>query len=147
MEAFLSGGYLWFKAIHVLAVIAWMAGLLYLPRLFVYHCETVPGSIGSERFKVMEGRLYRFIMTPATVAAWIFGLLTAFAIDVWSDGWFHAKLLFVVLLQASHELMGRWLRDFAQDCNRKSAKFFRIVNEVPTVLMIGIVIFVVVKPF
>jgi len=147
MEAFLSSEYLWLKAVHVIAVIAWMAGLLYLPRLFVYHCETAPGSTGNERFKVMEGRLYRFIMTPAMAAAWIFGLLTAFAINAWSDGWFHAKLSLVVLLQVSHGLMGRWLRDFEQDRNCRSARFFRIMNEVPTVLMIGIVILVVVKPF
>ncbi len=147
MEAFLSGGYLWFKAIHVIAIIAWMAGMLYLPRLFVYHCEVTPGSGESERFKVMERRLMRLIMNPAMIAAWIFGLLTAFSIDAWSSGWFHAKLLFVVGLQVAHGMMSRWRRAFAEDRNTHSARFFRLMNEVPTLLMVGIVIFVIVKPF
>lgn len=147
MEAFLTGGYLWFKAIHVIAIIAWMAGLLYLPRLFVYHCETTPGTPESERFKVMERKLMRYIMNPAMIAAWIFGLLIASAIDAWSDGWFHAKLLFVIFLQGSHHMMASWRRAFAEDRNTHSQRFFRMMNEVPTLLMIGIVIFVIVKPF
>ncbi len=147
MIDFLSGGYLWFKAIHVISIIAWMAGLLYLPRLFVYHCEVAPGTAESERFKTMERKLYLYIMTPAMASSWLFGLLTALSIGPWTSGWFHAKLLFVILLQGAHEMMGRWRRAFATDSNRHSARFFRIANEIPTLLMIGIVIFVIVKPF
>ncbi len=147
MQSFVADGYLWFKAIHVIAIIAWMAGMLYLPRLFVYHCEVEPGSPESERFKVMEYRLMRVIINPAMVAAWIFGLLSASAIDAWSDGWFHAKLLLVILMQVAHAALSRWRKAFAQDRNTHSARFYRWVNEVPTVLMIGIVILVVVKPF
>ncbi len=147
MDDFLTGGYLWFKAIHVISIIAWMAGMLYLPRLFVYHCEVAPGTAESERFKVMEQRLLRYIMNPAMISAWVFGLLTAASIDAWSDGWFHAKLLFVFGMQAVHGMMARWRKAFAEDRNQHSARFFRIMNEVPTLLMIGIVIFVIVKPF
>ncbi len=147
MDDFLSGSYLWFKAIHVVVIIAWMAGLLYLPRLFVYHCEVASGSAESERFKVMERKLLCFIMNPAMMLAWIFGLLTAFSIDAWSNGWFHAKLLFVICLQVSHDMMSRWRRAFAEDRNVHSARFFRMINEVPTLLMISIVILVIVKPF
>lgn len=139
--------YPWFRAIHVIAVIAWMAGLLYLPRLFVYHCTAETGSDKSETFKVMERRLLRAIMNPAMIAAWVSGLLTAAAGDLWAEGWFHAKLGFVLLLTLSHMAMARWRREFAEDRNRRPERFYRIANEVPTLLMIAIVILVVVKPF
>jgi putative membrane protein len=139
--------YEWLKAFHIIAVIAWMAGMLYLPRLFVYHCEADVGSIQSETFKVMERRLFRAIITPAMIATWVFGLWLA-----WSGGWFkapwlHAKLLLVILMSGVHGMLSRYVKDFAADRRRKSQKFFRILNEVPTVLMILIVILVVVKPF
>lgn len=139
--------YEWVKALHVIAVISWMAGLLYLPRLFVYHCEAEPGGEHSETLKVMERRLLRAIMTPAMVAAWIFGLWTAWLIDAWADPWFHAKLLLVVVLSAAHMAMASWRKDFERDANTRSHKFFRIANEVPTLIMIAVVILVIVKPF
>jgi protoporphyrinogen IX oxidase len=145
----LAAAYLWIKAAHVLAVIAWMAGLLYLPRLFVYHADAAPGSDKSETFKVMERRLYRAIMHPALAATAVTAALllaTPGAID-WSQGWLHAKLALVAGLIALHGLMGRWLAAFAEDRNRHPPRFFRLVNEVPTLLMIGIVLLVVVKPF
>jgi putative membrane protein len=137
------------KAFHIIAVIAWMAGLLYLPRLFVYHAMSEVGSEQSETFKVMERRLLKFITTPAMVAAWIFGLILAFSplIDWSGDGWFHAKLFLVVVLSAFTGILGTWTRDFAADRNPRSPRFYRIVNEIPTVLMIAIVILVVVRPF
>jgi putative membrane protein len=140
-------GYYWIKALHVIAVIAWMAGLLYLPRLFVYHCSAVPGSDKSETFKVMERRLLRAIMNPAMIVAWITGPLLAWMGGSWMDPWFHGKALFVILLTVTHHLFGRWRKDFEQDRNTRSEKFYRIANEAPTVAMIAIVIFVVVKPF
>ena len=139
--------YEWIKALHIIAVIAWMAGMLYLPRLFVYHCETQPGSAESERFKVMERRLLRAIVNPAMIAAWLFGIWLAFLGDVWSDGWFHAKLTLLVGMQIVHAGFARWRRQFANDANRHPARFYRIMNEVPTLLLIGIVILAVVKPF
>lgn len=144
----LSGdGYMWVKALHVISIIAWMAGLLYLPRLFVYHTQAQVGSNQSETFKIMERRLYRAIMTPAMIASWIFGLWMFVSLELWTEGWAHAKLTAVVLLTLSHFVMGKWRNDFAQDKNERPESFFRIANEVPTVLMIAIVIFVVVKPF
>jgi putative membrane protein len=145
----LAAAYLWIKAAHVIAVIAWMAGLLYLPRLFVYHAGAAPGTDTSETFKVMERRLYRAIMNPALAATVVTaGLLLATpgAVD-WSQGWLHAKLALVAGLALIHVLMGRWLADFAADRNRRPARFYRIANEIPTLLMIGIVLLVVVKPF
>ena len=141
--------YEWLKAFHVIAIIAWMAGLLYLPRLFVYHAESKAGSEQSQTFKVMEQRLLRLIATPAMLASWVFGLILAFsgAIDWWKDGWFHAKLGLVLMLSAFHGLLAMWTRDFALDRNTRSARFYRIANEIPTLLMIGIVILVVVRPF
>jgi putative membrane protein len=137
------------KAFHVIAIIAWMAGLLYLPRLFVYHATSEPGSEQSKTFKVMERRLLRYITTPAMLASWALGLILAFSglIDWSRDGWFHAKLALVVLLSAYHGMLAKWTRDFAQDRNTRSARFYRIANEVPTLLMIAIVILVVVRPF
>ncbi len=139
--------YLWLKAIHIMAVIAWMAGMLYLPRLFVYHCETEVGTAEYERFKLMERKLMRVIINPSMIAVWVLGLLLAFAIGAWSQPWFHAKLLLVTGMSGLHGMFSKWRRDFEQGKNTKTQRFFRIVNEVPAVLMILIVILVVVKPF
>jgi putative membrane protein len=139
--------YLWLKTLHVISVIAWMAGLLYLPRLFVYHCEVEPGSESAERFKVMERRLLRAIMNPAMIASWVFGLWAAWEGDWFSAGWLHAKIALVLLLTGAHMAMAKWRREFAEDRNTHSQKFYRIANEVPTVLMILIVILAVGKPF
>ena len=137
------------KAFHVIAIIAWMAGLLYLPRLFVYHAASKVGSGQSETFKVMERRLLRLITTPAMVASWVFGLILAFSgvIDWLRDGWFYLKLVLVVLLSAYHGCLVMWTKDFALDRNTRSPRFYRIANEIPTLLMIGIVILVIVRPF
>jgi putative membrane protein len=137
------------KAFHVIAIIAWMAGLLYLPRLFVYHASAAKGSELSETFKVMERRLLRLITTPAMIASWALGLYLAFSglIDWSEDGWFHLKLALVVLLSAFHGLLAKWTKDFALDRNTRSPRFYRIANEVPTLLMIFIVILVIVRPF
>ena len=139
--------YLWLKAFHVIAVIAWMAGMLYLPRLFVYHCAAEAGSQQSETFKVMERRLLRAIINPAMVVSWLAGLYLAWAGHWLSAGWFHGKLLLVLVLSGVHGLFSRWVKDFAADRNTKTQKVYRIINEIPTALMIGIVILVVVKPF
>jgi protoporphyrinogen IX oxidase len=138
---------LWIKALHVIAIISWMAGLLYLPRLFVYHAVEPVGSEASERFKVMERRLFRFIMRPAMIVAWIAGLWLAWSSFRFHGGWLHAKITLVVLLTVHHELQGKWVRDFAADRRIRSQRFYRFQNEVPTLLMIAIVIFVIVKPF
>jgi putative membrane protein len=137
------------KAFHIIAIIAWMAGLLYLPRLFIYHAQSKTGSEQSETFKVMERRLLRYITTPAMLASWVLGLALAFSgvIDWSKDGWFHAKLFLVLLLSAYHGLLAKWTKDFALDRNTHLARFYRIANEVPTLLMILIVILVVVRPF
>jgi putative membrane protein len=137
------------KAFHIIAVIAWMAALLYLPRLFVYHAMSKAGSEQSGTFKVMERRLLKAIATPAMLATWIFGLILAFSplIDWSADIWFHIKLALVLALSAFHGLLAKWTKDFAMDRNTHSPRFFRIVNEVPTLLMIAIVILVVVRPF
>lgn len=142
-----SGLYLWFKAFHIIAVIAWMAGMLYLPRLFVYHCAAKPGSELSETFKIMERRLLRGIINPAMVVAWGLGLWMVYEGGWITAPWFHAKLLLVIVLSAIHGMLARWTADFAADRNRNSQRFFRIINEVPAVLMVGIVILVVIKPF
>ncbi|GGK34478.1 protoporphyrinogen oxidase HemJ [Salinarimonas ramus] len=139
-------GYLWLKSLHVIAIIAWMAGLLYLPRLFVYHTSAEKGSVQSETFKVMERRLLKAITTPAMIVAVVTGLWLAFDGGWWSQGWLHGKLLLVLGLLVSHHLMARYVKAFAGDANHKSSKFFRAFNEVPTLLMIGIVILVIVKP-
>jgi putative membrane protein len=139
--------YLWIKALHVIAVIAWMAGMLYLPRLFVYHVDAAKGSPQSETFKVMERRLLKAIINPAMIATWIFGLAMIFIGDLWNQAWLWAKLVLVLILSGLHGMFSRWQRDFENDRNTRSAKFYRLVNEVPTVLMIGIVILVIVKPF
>jgi putative membrane protein len=140
--------YDWVKAFHVVSIIAWMAGLLYLPRLFVYHAAAEPGSAASETFKVMERRLLRAIMNPAMVATYVFGIWLVLLVPDWmSQGWLHAKLALVLGLTAAHMMMAGWRRAFAEDRNARSQRFFRIANEVPTVLMIAIVILVIVKPF
>ncbi len=139
--------YDWLKALHVIAVIAWMAGMLYLPRLYVYHAGAKPGSETSETFKVMERRLLRAIINPAMGAAWVFGLWMAWEGELWGQHWFQAKLALAVAMSAMHGFLSRWRRDFAADANRHSARFYRFVNEVPTLLLIGIVILVIVKPF
>ena len=139
--------YDWLKAFHVVAVIAWMAGLLYLPRLMVYHADAAPGSRQSETFKVMERRLLKAITTPAMIASWAFGLILVYQGGWLASGWFHAKLLLVLLLSAYHGLMAGWTRAFAEDRNARPARFYRVMNEVPTLLMIGIVVLVIVKPF
>ena len=141
------GLYLWVKAAHIFAVISWVAGMLYLPRLFVYHSASEPGSEQSETFKVMEGRLLRIIVNPAMVATWVLGLWLAWTTGAYASGWFHAKLVLVVAMSGLHGMLSRWTRDFAADQNRHSQKFYRIINEVPAVLLIGIVILAVVKPF
>jgi putative membrane protein len=142
-------GYLWIKAFHVISIIAWMAGLLYLPRLFVYHTQKEPGSDASETFKIMERRLLRAIMNPAMVASFVFGglLLWDLGADALTMGWLHAKLACLAGLVVMHGLMARWRKEFAEDRNRHSERFYRVMNEVPTVLMIAIVILTVVKPF
>jgi putative membrane protein len=142
-----DGAYLWIKAVHVIAIISWMAGMLYLPRLFIYHCDAEKGSVQSETFKVMERRLYRLIVNPAMVISWVLGLWLGYGGGHFGSGWFHAKLALVVLLSAVHGYFGGAVRRFAEDRNDKPPRFWRMVNEVPTILMIGIVILVIVKPF
>ncbi len=137
------------KAFHIISVVAWMAGLLYLPRLFVYHADAAAGSPMSETFKVMERRLLRGIMNPAMIAVYIFGIALASTPGIvdWHSGWIYAKLTLVALLTVFHHLLGLWRKDFAADRNRRPAHFYRMVNELPTLALIAIVILVVVKPF
>jgi putative membrane protein len=141
--------YLGIKALHIIAVISWMAGMLYLPRLYVYHAGVKPGSEASEMLKVMERRLLRIIINPAMIAAWVFGI--GLAAGEWDSlkhaGWFHIKLTMLVLMQICHAMLARWRRHFAQDRNVHTAKFYRMVNEIPTLLMVIIVCMAVVKPF
>ncbi|QUS37594.1 protoporphyrinogen oxidase HemJ [Tardiphaga alba] len=139
--------YEWAKALHIVAVISWMAGMLYLPRLFVYHCDAEVGSKQSETFKVMERRLLKAIINPAMMVTWILGLYLAWSGGWFTSGWFHAKLFLVLVMSGVHGFLTSRVRDFALDRNTRSAKFYKILNEVPTVLMILIVILVVVKPF
>lgn len=139
--------YLWIKAFHVIAVISWMAGMLYLPRLFVYHAEAAKGSIQSETFKIMERRLLKAIINPAMIATWLLGIVLIWQGGWIASGWLHAKIALVFVLSGMHGVLARTVKDFAVDRNMRSARFYRIINEVPTVLMIGIVILVIVKPF
>lgn len=139
--------YLWIKAFHVIAVIAWMAGMLYLPRLFVYHCDAPKGSAQSETFKVMERRLLKAIINPAMIVTWLLGLWLIWDGGWYRDGWLHAKIALVLVLSGVHGWCARWVKDFAADRNTRPARFYRIWNEVPTVLLVGIVILVIVKPF
>ena len=147
VTATLAPFYLWFKAFHILAVIAWMAGMLYLPRLFVYHCELQPGTAEYARFVRMEERLMRIIVNPAMIAVWILGILLATSLNAWDQGWLHTKLLFVILMSALHGMFSRWRRDFEKGKNTHTARFYRIVNEVPAGLVFVIVLLVVLKPF
>jgi putative membrane protein len=130
-------------------MVAWMAGMFYLPRLFVYHCETIPGSTDSERFKVMEWRLMKQIINPAMIATFVFGVLLALTPGVidWTAGWWYVKLAAVLLMTGLHGAMSKWRREFMEDRNTRSQKFYRIANEVPTVLLMIIVIMVIVRPF
>ncbi len=147
---FLSTVYPWTRALHVISVIVWMAGLFYLPRLFVYHAERAaePGEL-RETFKVMEHKLLKFIMNPASIATWVFGLmlvLTPGVID-WSEPWVHVKAALVLAMTVYHHALVRWWAAFAEDRNRRSGRFYRLANEVPTLLMIGIVVMVMARPF
>lgn len=139
--------YEWIKVLHIISVISWMAGLLYLPRLFIYHFDAEIGGVQSETFKVMERRLLKAIMTPAMLASWVFGLWLVILIDAHLQAWFVSKFFLVFLLTAFHGFQSKWVKEFANDQRRRSTKFYRVANEIPTVLMIFIVILVVVKPF
>jgi len=144
--------YAWIKAFHIIAVIAWMAGMLYLPRLFVYHCAAEKGSVQSETFKLMERRLLRGIINPAMIATWVLGLWLALhgpdsRYGWFASGWLEAKLALVIVLTAVHGLFAIWVKEFGADQNRHSQKFYRVINEVPTIIMIAIVLLVVLKPF
>ncbi len=141
--------YPWIKSFHVISLIAWMAGLFYLPRLYVYHTMVQPGTPESERFKVMERRLLKAIMNPAMIATWTFGVLLVLTPGVidWRQGWWHTKLFCVLAMTVYHQGLAVWRRGFLEDRNRLSERFYRIANEVPTLLMIVIVIMVIVKPF
>jgi putative membrane protein len=137
----------WLLSLHIVAFVAWMAGMLYLPRLFVYHAGAAAGSELSETFKVMERRLLRMIVNPAMIATWILGLTMATWGHHWGEGWLHAKLALLIAMQIAHAMLSRWRRQFAQDRNSHPARFYRAVNEIPTLLLIGIVILATVRPF
>ncbi len=139
--------YEWVKVLHIISVISWMAALLYLPRLLIYHCDAEIGSVQSETFKVMERRLLKAIATPAMLATWVFGLWLVVIIDAHKEGWFVTKFFLVILLSAFHMVLAKWVREFAGDERKRDTKFYRIANEVPTVIMILVVILVIVKPF
>jgi putative membrane protein len=139
--------YLWVKAFHIIAVIAWMAGMLYLPRLFVYHCETTPGTPESERFKVMERKLLRMIINPSMIAVWVLGLTLAFMSGAYLQGWLQTKFVLVVAMSGIHGMYAGWVKRFARDANTRPARFYRIWNEMPALLMVVIVVLAVVKPF
>lgn len=148
MQDILLQNYLIIKSLHIIAVISWMAGLLYLPRLFVYHADVPADSERSKMLKIMERRLYKFIMNPAMIASWVFAGLMLYAnTDLFSQGWVHAKLTLVILMTGAHHAFGAWVKKFAADQNTKSDKFYRITNEVPTILMIIIVFLAILKPF
>lgn len=150
MIEFITEYYNWFLALHVIAVISWMAGMLYLPRLYIYHCRLEVGSDASEMFKEMERKLLRVIINPAMIIAWICGLLMAIAMGFFdaenSGWWFHAKLSLVLILSGFHGYLSKWRKAFERDENQKTEKFYRLANEIPTVLMIFIVILVIFKP-
>jgi putative membrane protein len=149
MGEFLSAAYPWIKSLHVIAVISWMAGMFYLPRLFVYHCDAAPGSDKSETFKVMEQRLLRAIMNPAMIATFIFGalLLGAPGVVDWESGWIWVKLAAVAAMAVAHHVFAKWVKEFAADANTRPAKTYRLANEVPTVLIIVIVVMIIARPF
>jgi protoporphyrinogen IX oxidase len=139
--------YLWLKAFHIIAVIAWMAGMLYLPRLFVYHAMSKPGSEQAETFKIMERRLIKFIMMPAMIATWLLGIALVIEGQFLGATWFHIKIVLVLAMTVLHGLYSHWAHEFDLDRNARSPKFYRIANEIPTVLLIAIVILAAVKPF
>lgn len=148
MSNWLANYYLWIKAFHVISVIFWMAGMAYLPRLYVYHSQAEVGSDKSETFKIMENRLLRGIINPAMIATLVFGIMMIIVNpNFLNQPWFHAKLTLVILMFAAHGAFSKWRKDFAADRNTRSTKFYRIVNEVPPVLVVFIVILVIVKPF
>ncbi|MBS0240961.1 MAG: protoporphyrinogen oxidase HemJ [Proteobacteria bacterium] len=147
MLIFGRAAYDWIKAFHVIAIISWMAGMLYLPRLFIYHCDAETGSKQSETFKVMEGRLLKVIINPAMVISWVLGLWLAWQSGFWKAGWFHWKLLMALGLSAVHGYFSASVRAFAEDRNERPASYWRMMNEVPTLLMVVIVILAIVKPF
>ena len=144
-----SNAYIWFKALHIIVVITWMAGMLYLPRLYVYHCRAEVGSLQAETFKIMERKLLKVIINPSMILVFIFGsvLLANLDKESWLESWLHTKLVLVFLLTVQHVLMARWQKDFENDRNIRPAKFYRWMNEVPAVLMVGIIICAVVRPF
>ena len=144
---FLSDNIAWLKAFHVIAVIAWMAGMLYLPRLFVYHCEAPAGSAQSEMLKVMEWRLLRVIVNPSMIAVWILGLMLAYLTGAYAESWLQIKFVLVLALSGLHGFFAVTVKRFARDANTRSQRFYRIVNEVPMLFIIAIVILVIVKPF
>ena len=148
MTELLFAIYPWLKALHLISVMAWMAGMLYLPRLFVYHCDANPGSELSETLKVMERRLLRAIINPAMVSSWLFGgaMLVAGGEELWLQPWMMAKLVFAVVMTVVHLKLALWRKEFEADNNRQTQKFFRIINEVPTLLLIGIIIMAIVQP-
>lgn len=147
MTEFLAEYYRLFLSLHIIGVISWMAGMFYMPRLFVYHTRLEAGSEASEMFKEMERKLIRIIINPAMILAWIFGLCMAFGQDLWASHWFHVKFLMVIFMSGFHGFLSRWRRQFACDENRHDEKFFRRVNEIPTILMIIIVFLVIMKPY
>ena len=149
LQSTLVAVYPWTKAFHVVSMVAWMSAMFYLPRLFVYHTETQPGSAESERFKIMERRLQKQILLPAMTATWLFGILLVLTPGIidWSAGWWHVKLLAVPLMSGMHGAMSRWRREFLEDRNRHSSRYYRIANEIPTVLLLVIVVMVIVRPF
>jgi putative membrane protein len=147
MADWLGEAYPWVKAVHLMAVIAWMAGMLYLPRLFVYHAESEAGSEKSETFKVMERRLLRGIMNPSMILVWVLGIMIFTSGAWWNAGWMHAKWLLVILLTAWHHLLAVHFKQFREDRNTRSPRYYRVINEIPALFMVGIVILVIVKPF
>jgi putative membrane protein len=147
LRNFLADYIPWILAFHIIFVITWMAGMLYLPRLFVYHTQTKPGSESSERFKVMERKLLRGIVNPSMIAVWILGPTLAWVTGAYLDLWLQIKFVLVIILSGIHGFLARCWRDFAADRNTRSERFYRILNEIPAVLMIFIVILAVVKPF
>mgnify|MGYP000483558032 CR=1 FL=1 len=147
MVGLLGSAYPWVLALHIVSIITWMAGLLYLPRLYVYHAQAQAGSETAETFKVMERRLLKAIMNPSMIAAWVFGLLLVAHLGAWTQGWMHAKLALVIALSAIHMAYAKWRKTFAADANTRGHVFYRVWNEVPTAIMVIVVILVAVKPF
>lgn len=145
INSFLSEHYSWLLSLHIIAVISWMAGMFYMPRLFVYHTRLETGSDASEMFKEMELKLIRIIINPAMIFAWVFGLSMAFGQDLWGHSWFQLKFLCVILMSGFHGFLSRWRKQFARDENIHTEKFYRLMNEVPTILMIIIVFLVIMK--